>query len=457
MAAADYFTSANALLDELTLKIQDITVGPSDKLALMCLNKFDKRKVEHQGLEAIIKFRTGKGGTRARGSAGGALAVGDKPTGIEGKLTMKKQTLGFEWDDEDLQKMKGGRKGLHTSFEEEITGGLEGFKLNQERLMYGDGSGVMFRVDGDPGTASQVSFGPGPCLAIEDDILEACLDRGTTADSGGEGTAAERRVVDVDHESKIVYLDAAIASGVADNEVYALSRGMSASQTTPGVLGTNNQFTAYPPGFAAALDYNGNEDGTVGVWDLGAASDYYHVRIYNYLDREAAANRKMLCGHKAAASAPVSLYWLSYGPSVLAGKGVPTGKMLLVMSVKQYNRTVEYFSGGFKTLDSANIILPGGKVTLPVVTAGGQANIPIMASPFMLDGAIATIVLGDWEQIYSGSGGFIPGTTGNLHLRPSNTATYDHVWQAFMPVYHNTTCMKPYRQFLVSGLDQTDG
>ncbi len=320
-----------------------------------------------------------------------------------------------------------------------------------------DGSGVVFRAEGNPGAVAYASFGPGPCLAIEDDIVEAVVNRGTVADSGGEGTAAQMRVIDVDHAGKVVYFSAALAGGVADNECFALANGM-IDQDTAGAYGTSTKFTAYPHGFAAALCHTGDDAVDTSVWDTDNASEYYVVENYNGLVRTVAANRKMLCGHKAASDAPVTPYWISYGASVLAGKGVPTGKMLLVMSVSEYNRIVEMYSGAMKVLDSANVILPGGKVKLPVVTAGGQANIGIMASPFMLDGAIATIVLGDYEQVYTGSGGFIPGTNGKLHLRPTaSAATYDHVWQALMPVYHNTTCMKPYRQFLVTGLDTTDG
>lgn len=458
MAAVDYFAAGNALLDELTLKIKDITIGPSDKLGLMCLNRFDKRKVYGEGLEAILKFRTGYGGTRGRASKGASFSMGGEPLGIEGKFGIKKQTLTFEFDDEDLRKMEGGRKGLQTTVEEEVTGGLEGFKLNQERLMYGDGSGVVGRAEGNPDNVAYCSFGPGPCLAIEDDVIEFVLNRGTVAESGGEGAGvAELRVIDVDHAAKVIYFKTAIATAVADNECMALANGM-IDQDTPGAYGSGTKFTAYPHGFAAALNHFGDDaDGTLrSVWDTDNASEYYVVENYNGLIRTTAANRKMLCGHKAAANAPVDLYWISYGPSALAGKGVPTSKMLLLMSVREYNRIVSYWSGASKTLDSANVILPGGKVKLPVITAGGQADIPIIASPFMLDGAIATIELGDWEQLYTGSGGFIPGTNGKFHLRPVS-GTYEHVWQAMMPVYHNTTCMYPYRQFLVSGLDLTDG
>lgn len=454
--SVDYFSGVNALLDQLTLKIKDITVGPADKLALKCLNKFDKRKMHGIGLEAILKFRTGWGGARGRAAAGTSFVMGGASTGIEGKLGVKKQTLTFEWDDEDLRKMEGGRKGLHTTVEEEIEGGLEGFKLNQERLMYGDGSGVVFRASGNPGNVAYCSFGPGPCLAIEDDIVKGVGDRGSVVDSGGEGTDREYRVIDVDHAGKVVYFSGALNTGVADNECFVLANGM-IDQSTAGAYGTSTKFTAYPHGFAAALCHFGDDAGSdTSVWDTDNASEYYTVENYNGLVRTVAANRKMLCGHKAAAGAPVNLYWISYGPSALAGKGVPTGKMLLVMSVNQYNRIVDYFSGASKTLNSANIILPGGKVKLPVVTAAGQADIPIMASPYMLDGAIATIVLGDYSQAYAGSGGFLPGTNGRLHLRPSDGA-YDHVWQAMMPVYHNTTCEAPFRQFLVTGLDTTDG
>ena len=448
------------LLDTLTHSIKDLTVQAGDMTALKIINKFDKKKVHGVGLEANRKFRTGRAGKIARASAGGALAVGLAPTAIAGKYGVKKMTLGFEWNDEDLKKMASGRAGLHTTMGKEIELGLEKFKRHQERLFFGDGSGVVCRIEGDPGTNAYFSFGPGPCLAIEDDEIEAVLDRSTTLDTGGEkdggdALAAVRRVVQIDHSGKVVYLDAAIDTLVADNECYALSNGI-ITQSDDAL-----KFTAYPMGLMGHLTVGTGDDTTAGnsIWDTGAASEYYCVEKYNNLTRTTAANRKMLAQHKAAGSAPISPYYLSYGPSQLHSQGVPEKKMLLLMSTKEYNRIVEMYSGSLIAMRSGNIKLPGGKLKLPVVTAGGQADVPIMASPYMLDGAIATLKLGEFEQIYA-DGGWVDGGAGGgrLHLRPTaSAATFDHVFQAFMVTYWNNTCLNPSSQHLLSGLDTSDG
>ncbi len=435
------------LLDIMTQKIVDLTALPDDSVALKLLNRFDKKKVFGDALDAQIPFQTGHAGRIGRSTAGGALAVGLSSTAIKGKIPVVKNTLGLSFDDEDLRKMEGGRPGLHTTLSREIKGAMKKFKLHQERLMFGDGSGCIARVDGVHSTVTEIKCS-GPILGIEDDEIRGYTNRG----GGSAGTqTATRRIVDVDHKAGYLYLDAA-AVGFADNECVFLYNGHDTSAT---------KFQSWPMGFQGHIAPTGDGlDTTAGnsIWDLDNASGYYMVTTYQSLARSTAAHRKMMSGAKDAAGAQVSPYWVAYGVGALVSKGVKAGSVALLMSDKMLARIAELYMGTMQmSMTKLEVQIPGGLAkNMPVITIGGLVQVPVLATPWVLDGSIVTINLGDYEQV-AAKGGWVGRNGQKMHLAPtSGAATYNHTWLMHNVFYWNTGCLAPSKQYVVYGLDTTE-
>jgi len=436
----------NNLLDKMEKKIHDATVQPKNRTALKLLNAFDKDKVFGEGLAATLRIRTGSAGMigGAKGAVGAELIAGMASTAIKGTLPVRKTMLGFEFSDDDLQKMQGGRAGIHTTLAKELAGGMKKFKNSQNRFVFSRGDGVVARVNGVKTTETYIDCDL-PIFAIEDDEVRGYDSR--HLDAAGTQSAT-RRVVDVDHQLGRIYLDAA-SVGWADEELVGLYN-FAFDQSSA-------EFTATPRGMQAWFDNTGDQTAAA-IWDTGDESGLRHVQTYIGLDRTTAANRKLLTTFKSAGDEAVSPYWISYGAMHLVAKGIPASELILVMSVKQYARIVELYGGAIGP--DVTIKLPGGNALLPVVSAGGTNQLPVLATPYMKDGVICTIrargKTGDFEQVYA-KGGWVGSGEGRMHLKPTGSGGYYHVWQLFYTAWWNMACIDPHNQFVVYGLDTTDG
>lgn len=436
------------LLDSMEKKIHDATVQPKNRVALKLLNAFDKDKVYGDDLDAHLRIKTGHAGKigGAKGAVGAELIAGMASTAIKGKLKVRKNQIGFEFSDDDLRKMEGGRKGIHTTLALEIAGGMKKFKNSQNRFVFSRGDGVVARINGVLTTETALIC-DGPIFAIEDDEVRGYDSRHT--DAAGTQTAT-RRVIDVDHQAKTIHLDAA-SVGWADEELVGLYN-FAFDQTAAG-----NKFTATPRGMQAWLDNTGDDTATA-IWDTGDESGARHVKTYLELDRTAAAQHKLLTRFKDAESAAVSPYWISYGALSLVDKGIEASELVLVMSTRQYARIVELYAGAMGP--DVTIKLPGGNAVLPVVSAGGTNQLPVLATPYMKDGVIVTLrargKTGDFEQVYA-KGGWVGGRGGRMHLKPTGGGGYYDVWQLFYTAWWGMGCVDPHNQFVVYGLDTTDG
>lgn len=436
------------LLDDMEKPIQDATVQPMDQRALKLLNKFDKDKVYGTDMDAHLRIRTGWSGKigGAKGVTGPELPAGMASTAILGKLVARKQMIGWEFSDTDIQKMLGGRKGIHTTLAKELAGGMKKFKNSQNRFVWARGDSVVARVNGVKTTETEIDVDL-PCFAIEDDEVRGYDSRHT--DTAGTQVAT-RRVIDVDHQAGKVFLDAA-SVGWADEECMALYN-FAFDQTAAA-----NKFTATPRGMQAWLDNTGDDTATA-IWDTGDESGARHVKRYLGLDRTTAANRKLLTTFKNASSAAVSPYWISYGAMHLVAKGIPADQLVLVMSHKEYQRIVELFSGAIGP--DQTIKLPGGNLKLPVISGAGTNQMPVIATPYMKDGVICTVRArgksGDFDQVYA-AGGWVGGKGNRMHLKPTGSGGYNHVWQMFYTTWWGIGCVAPHNQMVVYGLDTTDG
>jgi hypothetical protein len=428
--------------------IHDATVQPMDQESLKILNAFDKDKVFGVDMEAHLRIRTGWAGeiAGAKGVTGPVLPAGMASTGITGKLAATKQMIGWEFSDEDIRKMEGGRKGIHTTLAKELAGGMKKFKNSQNRFVWSRGDSFVGRVDQVHSTVTEINVDL-PIFAIEDDEVRGYTQRDTLT----PGTqSATRRVVDVDHQAGKIFLDAA-SVGWADEECMCLYN-FAFDQSSAG-----NKFTATPRGAQAWFDNTG-DDTAAAIWDTGDASGFRHVKTYLTLDRTAAANRKLLTTFKDASSSAVNGYWISYGVMHLKSKGIPASELLLVMSHKMYGRIVDMYSGAIGP--DVTIKLPGGELKLPTISGAGTNQLPVLATPYMKDGVICTIrargKTGDFEQVYAG-GGWVGGRGNRMHLKPSATAgQHDHVWMMYYTAWWGMGCVDPHNQFVVHNLDITD-
>jgi len=435
------------LLDDAVKDINDATVQPMDQESLKILNKFDKDKVFGSDMDAHLKIRTGWGGrlAGAKGVTGPVLPAGMASTGILGKLPARKLMIGWQFSDTDIRKMEGGRKGQHTTLTKELAGGMKKFKNSQNRFVWGRGDSVVARVSGVHTTEAYVDV-DGPILAIEDDEVRGYDSRHT--DTAGTQTAT-RRVVDVDHQLKRIYFDAA-SVGWADNELVALYE-FAYDQTSAA-----NKFTATPRGIPAWLDNTGDDTATA-IWDTTDESGARHVKTYLGLDRTAAAQRKLLTTFKNASSAVVNGFWISYGVMALKAKGINPKECILVMSHLMYSRIVDMYSGAIGP--DVTIKLPGGDLNLPTISGAGTNQLPVLATPYMKDGVIVTLrcrgKTGDFEQVYAG-GGWVGGRGNRFHLKPDGSGNHNHVWNLYFTAWWGIGCVDPHNQHVLYGLDTTD-
>ncbi len=346
----------------------------------------------------------------------------------------------MDFNHEEIVAMSGGRGRLRTSLEEQLNTALEALTHHKAAIFTGQrGDGVLGRVNGTVSSGTVITLDR-PFTCIEGDVIESWDNRGTKDSSrSGNNITTPVTVVSVDYENNQITVSAAIS--VDDEKVIGYSSGNLDQEST---------LFQWPMGLTGHID--DTKLGTDNVWDTGDAAAYDHVDTYMNLARSSVD--KLNCTVFNALGNAVDEYYISR-PAVIASayKGAPSSKLLYLMHPDQWSRCVRYFVGLSRMkMGTAKIQLPGRSMTLPVILGiPGVTQVPVICSPFINDGFILCLTMGDFDQILVNDE-WVKNAGSKALLVPSGSTSYNDTVRYAKRLYWNSVCRKPYRQVLLHNL-----